>query len=429
MGLCHAPLAISAERTELDHWSLENGAKCVIAPIPDAPLTCVDFWCRAGSAVERPGEEGLAHFLEHMVFKGSSTLDAGEFDLRIEALGGSSNAATGFDDVHFYVLVPPKEVKAALELLLNLVITPKIDKQAYSLEREVVLEEIAQYNDQPDEQVFQKLLEKCWPKHPYGRSILGKEESLRKSNPCDMKAFHQRHYMANNCCLVISGVIPKGIEEIVSNSLLTGLENSSKEESTPPKDPSLVFYKGREEVFFNRLESSRLLMAWQLPPANNQRMLMGADLATSLLSEGRRSRLVQQLRENLQIVESIDMDLTVLEEGSLVMLEACCGENNLEKVEQEVHKILKDMSHVSSLEKELERAARLVENGLCFNLEAASQVSGLAGSQSLWGRDQPLLEPLRHIKYWDSVHLKEEVFNLLQPEQSFTLLARPLKAS
>ena len=125
--------------------------------MPDADLTCLDFWCRGGSTFEDHGEEGLAHFLEHMVFKGSATLQAGEFDRRIEALGGSSNAATGFDDVHFHVLVPSSCAQNALDLLLDLVLNPALREDAYGMERDVVLEEIAQYRDQPDEQVFQTL--------------------------------------------------------------------------------------------------------------------------------------------------------------------------------------------------------------------------------------------------------------------------------
>ena len=89
----------------LKQWTLDSGATCVTASIPEAPLTCFDFWCKAGSSFEGNGEEGLAHFLEHMVFKGSKNLEAGEFDRKIEELGGSSNAATGLDDVHFYVLI------------------------------------------------------------------------------------------------------------------------------------------------------------------------------------------------------------------------------------------------------------------------------------------------------------------------------------
>ena len=142
MRLCNATLGSSITEPKLHQWQLANGARCVLAPMPDAPLTCITFWCSAGSANENPGEEGLAHFLEHMVFKGSECLHPGEFDQKIEALGGSSNAATGFDDVHFHVLVPPNEAQPALELLLTLVLDPSLQPDAYEIEREVVLEEI-----------------------------------------------------------------------------------------------------------------------------------------------------------------------------------------------------------------------------------------------------------------------------------------------
>ena len=107
---------------EPERQRFANGAELVSLPLADAPLVCLDFWCRAGSAWERPGESGMAHFLEHMVFKGSESLAAGEFDRRVEALGGNSNAATGFDDVHYHVLIPPAAAPEALDLLLDLVL-------------------------------------------------------------------------------------------------------------------------------------------------------------------------------------------------------------------------------------------------------------------------------------------------------------------
>ena len=199
-----------------------------MAPMPDSQLTCLDLWFRAGSSSENPGEEGLAHFLEHMVFKGSPSHKAGEFDKKIEALGGSSNAATGFDDVHFHVLVPSNVVAPALELLLDLVLKPALLPDEYSMEREVVLEEIAQHNDQPDEKVFQKLLSTCWANHSYGRPILGYEQSPKASTPKLMRAFHERLYTGQNCCLSIAGTIPKGIEDLIGDSLLAKLAKSSQ---------------------------------------------------------------------------------------------------------------------------------------------------------------------------------------------------------
>ena len=119
----------------------------------------------------------MAHFLEHMVFKGSQELPAGAFDRQIEALGGSSNAATGFDDVHFHVMIPPEQAPRALQLLLELVLHPALTTDDFGLEREVVLEEIAQYADQPDERVIQNLLSRGCPDHAYGRPILVQQTS------------------------------------------------------------------------------------------------------------------------------------------------------------------------------------------------------------------------------------------------------------
>ena len=96
----------------------------------------------AGSALEDDSQDGGAHFLEHMVFKGSNQLPAGEFDRQVEALGGNSNAATGFDDVHYHVLIPPAAAAKALELLLDLVLQPRLDGGDFAMERQVVLEEL-----------------------------------------------------------------------------------------------------------------------------------------------------------------------------------------------------------------------------------------------------------------------------------------------
>jgi len=395
--------------------------------MPDTTLTCLDFWVRAGSSHEKQGEEGMAHFLEHMVFKGSKKNGVGEFDRKIEALGGSSNAATGFDDVHFHVLVPPKVVAPALELLLDLVLEPALLPNPYAMEREVVLEEIAQHNDQPEEKVFQKLLSNCWANHSYGRPILGYEKSLISSNPEQMRNFHERLYTSENCCLSIAGAIPKGVEKLIESSLLSQLQKHSTHD-LQTKEPSYPsFHKSRQEIEVPRLESTRLLMAWPLAPAQDQLILLGADIATSLLAEGRRSRLVQHLREDLQIVESIDMDVTALEKGGIILLEACCKQEDLEIVEKEVHNILKESIGSIAKKQELERAYRLVRNGLCFNLEAASQVAGLAGSQALWHRPQPLLAPLKQINHWSGLRLKDEMFLELQPENSCTLIAKPIE--
>lgn len=421
MELCHAVLNLPFSGPQLDHWTLPNGVRCVTAEMPDAPLTCLDLWCRAGSASEQPGEEGMAHFLEHMVFKGSERLAAGAFDEAIEALGGSSNAATGFDDVHFHVLTPPDRAREALDLLLELVLQPSLEPAGFNTERGVVLEEIAQYADQPNEQVLQLLLSKGCGLHPYGRPILGTPHSLEAMTPGAMRAFHQRQYRGSNCCLAMAGPSSAELRSALDSSALADLLDAP--EPSSPSSP-LSVRPGRESVVVDRLESARLLMLWEAPRAQDQTGVMAADLATTLLGEGRRSRLVNRLREGLQIVESVSMDLSVLEQGSLITLEVICPDEHLEAVEDEVNRQLRAMAEELVSDQELKRGQQLVSNGLRYALESTGQVSGLSASQTLWDRQQDLLHPLAFLPPWTAERLRSDLFPRLQPEQAFVLTAQ-----
>jgi len=404
---------------------LGQGAAVVSLDLPQAPVTCLDFWCRAGSAAETPAESGLAHFLEHMVFKGSERLGAGEFDLRVEALGGSSNAATGFDDVHYHVLVPPSAAAEAIDLLLDLVLAPRLDGQDFDMERQVVLEELAQSEDQPEEVAFQQLLSRACPGHAYGQPILGRRQALEGHRAGAMAAFHERLYRADNCCLAVAGPLGDGaIWEHLENSALASLARSDQPLSDSGPS-SLQLHPGSDTVALPRLEAARLLMAWQVPAAGDLEAVIGCDLLTTLLAEGRRSRLVARLREQLRLVESIDLDLNGLEAGSLVLLEAVCESEHLPAVEAEIKRVLQELIAAPPPLAEVERAKRLVGNGYRFGLESAGSVAGLLGNNHLWGRHQPIQAPLDALAHWDHQRLWHELTPLLDPERAFCLRALP----
>ena len=390
--------------------------------MPEAALTCLDLWCRAGSASEQRGEEGMAHFLEHLVFKGSDRLPAGAFDREIEALGGSSNAATGFDDVHFHVLIPAEQAARALDLLLDLVLHPAVVERDFTTEREVVLEEIAQCADQPDELVLQLLLSRGCPDHAYGRPILGERSSLMAMTPEMVHRFHRRRYRGSNCSLAIAGTPDAHLEDQIRSSALMNLEPASLE--AIPTSAAEV-HSGRHEIRVDRLESARLLMLWSTAGAADQDMVMGADLITTLLAEGRRSRLVGRLRETLRIAETVDMDLTVLEQGSLITLEICCREEDLASVEQELERELTRSIQEPPAKWELDRARQLVGNGLRFSLESTAQVAGTAGNQQLWERQQDLLTPLQVLNGWSAERLLQELMPTLSSDKACTLIATP----
>ena len=135
---------------DVNYYIHSSKTRCVFVDNKELPLISIDIWCKAGSSFEDVDKNGTAHFLEHMIFKGSNKIMPGEFDHKIESLGGLSNASTGYDDVHYHVLVPPSNFKESLALLTNIVIAPDFNPDEFIKEKGVVIDEIKQQNDQPE---------------------------------------------------------------------------------------------------------------------------------------------------------------------------------------------------------------------------------------------------------------------------------------
>ena len=407
---------------KVNHWSLPNGATCVVAKMEESTLTCIDFWCRGGSNYEIKNEEGMAHFLEHMIFKGSKSLKEGEFDLKIESLGGSSNAATGLDDVHYYVLVPPENTEEALNLLLELLLFPKIEQDAFEMEKEVVLEEISQNIDHPDEIIYMKLLKECCSPHRYSRPILGDKKTIKNIIPTQMKLFHKNHYIGKNCTLCIAGKVPNEIYSIINNSKINQLEAITEKKETYNH---ITFNKGYKKEFIPRLEGGRILKAWKLPPAKENLLILGAEIAATILCEGKSSIIVKKLREESRIIESIEIDLQILEEGGLIILDVCCPIENIKIAEAKINAILNPNTKNLFTNKDLDRAKKLVINNIYFSLELSTQIASNLGNNALWERHEPMLKSIKEISYWTSKRLNRLIFPLFNPENSFTLIAEP----
>ena len=117
---------------DVNYYTHSSKTRCVFVDNKELPLVSIDIWCKAGSSFEEINKNGTAHFLEHMIFKGSNKIMPGEFDYKIESLGGLSNDSTGYDDVHYHVLVPPSNFKESLALLTNIVVAPDFNPDAVS---------------------------------------------------------------------------------------------------------------------------------------------------------------------------------------------------------------------------------------------------------------------------------------------------------
>jgi len=397
----------------------------------ELPLISIDIWCKAGSSFEEVDKNGTAHFLEHMIFKGSNKIMPGEFDHKIESLGGLSNASTGYDDVHYHVLVPPVNFKESLALLTNIVVSPNFNPNEFDKEKGVVIDEIKQQNDQPEERLFNYFLKRVWISPNYANSILGTEHSIKKLEINDLERFHRKHYTSEKICIAIAGNLSGEIYKIFEKSDLSGINNNPIDKNlnsiNQKNKSSLKIRNGRELIKFDNLEFSRIFMAWFIPNLNDQKIIIGLEILASILAVGRNSRLIKFLKEDSNLVESIYVDVNAGELGGLFIIEASCETKDIDLVEKQINKILDEISNFKTLTlNEIKKAINIVKSNYVFNLETSTQLSSFFGNELLWGRKSSINKIVCDLKYWNDLDNFKEITKFIS-EDKFTLIASPSK--
>jgi predicted Zn-dependent peptidase len=394
----------SSLKLPVTRLTLENGLTLIHHYIPGCGVTAVDVWVKAGAVVEPDAWTGMAHFLEHMIFKGSDRIPPGRFDQIIENRGGMTNAATSYDYAHFFIVTAAQDLAETLPYLGEILLHPAIPKDEFEREREVVLEEILQTYDDPDSVGFERLLETVYQRHPYGRSILGSEAILMQRSPDEMRDFHRTHYQPHNMTVVIVGdVSPDRATQLVARSFTDFQTPAHCPQSEVEAEPPITQIR-RQELSLPRLEHARLMMAWlgpgveSLEPEDDSlavlpwkrsrpiavqqdplRTAAGLDLLSAILAEGRSSRLVQELREDRQLVHGISSGFTLQRDSSFFTISAWLDAENLERVEALICDRLSQLMTLPVTEVELARAKRLLCNDYAFSIETPAQMAGLYG--------------------------------------------------
>jgi len=411
---------------EVNYYTHSSKTRCVFVDNKELPLISIDICCKAGSSFEVVDKNGTAHFLEHMIFKGSNKIMPGEFDYKIESLGGLSNASTGYDDVHYHVLVPPNNFKESLALLTNIVVAPDFNPDEFIKEKGVVIDEIKQQNDQPEERLFNYFLKRVWLSPNYANSILGTEHSIKNLEINDLVKFHSEHYTTEKICIAIAGNLSEEIYKIFENSDLSGIKESPNL-INPKNKPSLKIRNGRELVKFDNLEFSRIFMAWFIPNLNDQKNIIGLEILASILSVGRNSRLVKILKEDSNLVESVYVDVNAGELGGLFILEANCEYKDIELVEKQINGTLDEIANHQILTvDEIKKAINIVKSNYVFNLETSTQLSSFFGNELLWGRKSSINKLESHLKYWNDLDNFKKITEYINGDK-FTLIASPSK--
>ncbi len=319
---------------QLKKKTLDNNLETLFVHSPGSPSATVQIWFRAGSALEEKSNEGIAHFLEHMFFKGTPTRPGSQIAHEVESYGGEVNAFTSFDYTCYYINTPSNHLKQTVEILMDMVSNPEFKQEELVPERDVVFEEYRRSLDNPNQYNFMQLQKESF-NGGYGHPILGREDTIKNFSQKQLIEFREQFYNTKNSMLVIAGDLGKRKElEAVINRYNMPAGHSS----TFPK------FKLKEKETINvhkkEVRQSTITMAIAAPEYENKDV--GAeDLAINCLSYGETSPLYQALVAENPLTSGLSGSTMFFVNGGTHYLKMAFPTENFKKVTTETLKVLK----------------------------------------------------------------------------------------
>jgi predicted Zn-dependent peptidase len=371
--------------------TLSNGFRIATEHMPGLKSASIGVWVLAGGRHERVEQNGIAHFLEHMAFKGTATRTALQIAEAIEDVGGYINAYTSREMTAYYARVLENDVGLALDVISDILLNPAFAEEEIEVERGVILQEIGQALDTPDDIVFDWLQEVAYPDQPLGRTILGETGRIETYAKRDLTGFVREHYGPGQMILCAAGAVDHDAICRAAEGLFGHL--------SPLVTPQLVQpaqWRGGERREIKDLEQVHFALALEGPDYRS-RDIFTAQVWSMAMGGGMSSRLFQEVRENRGLCYSIFAQTGAYEDTGLTTIYAGTSAEDIAELvgitADELKRAADDMT-----EAEVARSRAQMKAGMLMGLESPSnRAERLARMLSIWGRVPTIEEAIEKI--------------------------------
>ncbi|WII73059.1 pitrilysin family protein [Bdellovibrio sp. 22V] len=365
-------------------FQLKNGLKVLFLESHKSPVVSVQMWVKTGSADEKKGEEGISHFIEHLVFKGTRKYGVGEIAATVEGSGGELNAYTSFDQTVFYVTISKQFTNVALDVISEMMGFPTFDPQEIDNEREVVIEEIKRGQDSPGRRASQLLFTNVFKKHPYGRPVIGYDKVVRKVSVKKIREYYQSRYVPSNMFLVIAGdfeskEMKKKVEEMFGSFEPFKLRKVSR-----GKEPA---QKGiRIKVEQAKFEQTTGYLTWRIPSVKNKD-IAALEVLSAILGQGDSSRLMQSLRIREPLTNSVGSFSYSMQDDGLFAISFNLEKENLARalatMIPEITRLIEEPPTAAEMQKAITNFA----SHEVYSMETVDNIARKAGSNEFYYGD------------------------------------------
>jgi predicted Zn-dependent peptidase len=407
--------------------TLSNGLEIVTESMPAVRSISMGVWLRTGSRHEREDQNGIVHFLEHMVFKATKNRSGEEIARAADAIGGHLDAFTSKEFTCFSIKVVDEHLPRAFDILADLVKNPLLRSSDIAKESKVIQEEIRMVEDTPDDLVHEIFSKSYWPHHSLGRPILGTRATVGGFDRRRLREFFRRHYVPGNMLITAAGNLTHG--QIVD---LVGKEFGQVPRGPAmPKGPAPVAHPHARYRRKKELEQTHICLGTPAYPYANEKRFASYVLNT-ILGGGMSSRLFQNIREKYGLVYAVFSGLSAYRDAGILSVYAGTAPGNARKVVNLIIEEFRNLKKDSMPPEELQRAKDYLKGNLLLGLESTtSRMANIARQELYYGRCITLDEVARKIDAVtreDIVEVARELFQsgriavtVLGPRQGFTI--------
>lgn len=375
-----------------DSTKLNNGLTVLTYHMPYVQSVSINIIVKVGSRYETIKQSGISHFLEHMAFKGTKTRTAKNIAEQFDCIGGHFNAYTSREQTVYYAKVLKDHIYEAMEILADILQNSVFAEEDIKKEYQVILQEIAGVNDDPDDLAYEKLYEVAYKNHPLGKSILGNATNLANFTGESFKDYLATHYTADNMFVSIAGNIEHELAVKYVQELFTELPGSSSREQFEPS-----IYQGGTERIVKELEQTTVLLGFESCSYMQLVDFYHTQIMSLILGGGFSSRLFQEIRENLGLAYSVGTCNNSYYDSGLFSIYASTSHDKVQTLIKHLNiELDKIKQHVN--EQELARAKAQIKASIYMSEEKSAYKSEEIGKYfAIFGRYFSVQEIMRHI--------------------------------
>jgi len=405
--------------------TLKNGLQVVAIPLHNnSNVISTDIFYKVGSRNEVMGKTGIAHMLEHMNFKSTKNLKAGEFDHIVKGYGGVNNASTGFDYTHYFIKSSSENMSKSMELFAELMQNLNLKDEEFQPERDVVAEERRWRTDNsPLGYLYFRLFNNAYIYHPYHWTPIGFMNDILNWKLEDIKEFHKTYYQPQNAILIVTGDIkPKEVFES-AKKYFENIKNTSDIPEVKFIEPK---QDGAKRVIIHKdTQVEMLAITFHIPDFSSKDQV-ALSVISQVLYSGKSSRLYKNLVDKKQLVNQIyAYNMENKDPGVFLFLAVCNPGVKAEDVEKEIKKEIEKLKTKEITKKELEKIKVNTKYDFLTSLDNASEVANLFGSYFARGDLKPLLEYEDRINSITQKEILEVAKKYFDYNQSTTVILKP----